>query len=126
QERPEGRELEPPTGVGTLHIPSIRAPARALNLCAGAARRRPEVARWARPGGRSGLALQRRTLTANKPCGLNIKIAITVSNVSTFAMEPVMKNSVVAWACAMLKAEAMVPIRLSAPPNTTTRNVSTM
>ena len=30
------------------------------------------------------------------------------------------------WACEMVKAEAMVPSRLPAPPKTTTRKVSTM
>ncbi|MNL46097.1 hypothetical protein D3C87_1687820 [compost metagenome] len=47
-------------------------------------------------------------------------------SVSTFAIEPVMKNSEIDCVCAMTKADAMVPKRLAAPPNTTVRKVSTM
>jgi hypothetical protein len=48
------------------------------------------------------------------------------SSVSTFAIDPDMKNSSVDCVCEIEKAEAMVPSRLAAPPNTTTRKVSTM
>jgi len=51
---------------------------------------------------------------------------ITADKVSTLAVEPLMKNSIVAWVWAIVNAEAMPPTRLSAPPNTTTRKVSTM
>ena len=48
------------------------------------------------------------------------------SSVMTLAIDPDMKNSMVDCACEMVKAEAIVPNRLAAPPNTTTRKVSTM
>ena len=38
-------------------------------------------------------------------------------------MEPLRKNSNVDRACEMVKADATVPMRLSAPPNTTTKKV---
>ena len=50
----------------------------------------------------------------------------TVSSVSTFAMEPLMKNSMEDWAWLIVKAYAIVPSRLLAPPKTTTRKVSTI
>ena len=45
---------------------------------------------------------------------------------NTLAIEPLIKNSISDCAWAMLKAEAMVPSRLEAPPKTTTRKVSTI
>ena len=53
-------------------------------------------------------------------------MATTAINVRTLAIEPDRKNSSVDWVWEMLKADAMVPSRLAAPPNTTTRKVSTM
>ena len=41
-------------------------------------------------------------------------------------MEPLMKNSIIDWACAIEKAEAIVPNKLAAPPKTTTIKVSTI
>jgi len=67
-----------------------------------------------------------RTLSANSPCGRIIRIATIAKSVSTLAIDPDMKNSMVDCASEMVKADAMVPIRLAAPPNTTTRKVSTM
>ena len=48
------------------------------------------------------------------------------SSVMTLAIDPDRKNSRVDCVCEMVKAEAMVPSRLAAPPNTTTRKVSTI
>src|SRR5580704_4129813 len=67
-----------------------------------------------------------RTLRANRPCGRSIRIPTTASSVMTFAIDPDMKNSSVDCVCEMLKADAIVPSKLAAPPNTTTRKVSTM
>ena len=41
---------------------------------------------------------------------------MTSISVSTFAFDPVMKNSETDWVWAMPKAEATVPSRLAAPP----------
>jgi hypothetical protein len=51
---------------------------------------------------------------------------MTMSSVVTLAIDPDRKNSSVDCDYEMVRADAMVPIRLCAPPNTTTRNVSTM
>ena len=73
-----------------------------------------------------GRSIQRRTLAANRPCGRIIRISTISDSVSTLAIEPVRKNSVIDCVCAMPKAETMVPSRLAAPPKMTTRKVSTM
>src|ERR1700733_14119933 len=67
-----------------------------------------------------------QTLSAKSPCGRNIRIPTIASSVITLAIDPDRKNSRVDCVCKMVKAEAMVPNRLAAPPNTTTRKVSTM
>ena len=67
-----------------------------------------------------------RTLRANKPCGRIIRIATIASRVRTLAIDPDMKNSIVDCACEMVKAEAMVPSRLAAPPNTTTNSIQVL
>ena len=69
---------------------------------------------------------QRRTLDANSPCGRAIRISTIRLSVSTLAIEPVMKNSLIDCVCAMPKADATVPSRLAAPPKVTTRKASTM
>ena len=67
-----------------------------------------------------------RTLRANRPWGRIIRIATMASSVRTFAIDPDKKNSMVDCACEIVKADAMVPNRLAAPPKTTTRKVSTI
>ncbi|MEY9169876.1 hypothetical protein ABIF15_001108 [Bradyrhizobium elkanii] len=67
-----------------------------------------------------------RTLSAKSPCGRTIRMATIVSSVITLAIDPDRKNSSVDWVCEIEKAEAMVPNSEAAPPNTTTRKVSTM
>ena len=46
---------------------------------------------------------------------------MTTTRVVTLPIALVMKNVRMDWACAIENAEATVPRRLAAPPNTTTR-----
>jgi hypothetical protein len=50
----------------------------------------------------------------------------TASSVITEAIDPDRKNSRVDCVCEIVKAEAMVPSRLCAPPKTTIRKALTM
>ena len=52
--------------------------------------------------------------------------AYRATQARALALSRRMKNSSVDCVCEIEKAEAMVPSRLAAPPNTTTRKVSTM
>src|SRR5690606_26185807 len=74
----------------------------------------------------AGDARHLRTRIENSPSGRAIKMPTTATSVSTFAIEPLRKKPRIDCACAIENAEANVPIRLPAPPNTTTRKVSTM
>src|ERR1022692_337857 len=67
-----------------------------------------------------------RTLLGNKPFGRIIRTMTMVRRIATLPIVPSRKNSRMDWPCAMPKADAMVPSKLAVPPNTTTRNVSTM